>query len=823
MKRKFTNSLVGRIFIAFTFLWPSFIFAQVKHTVTFNKDDFTIVNEKAADSNLYTSIRGKKYPYIQKQGNPFLLVKYVKLYLPEGQGIITLTVNSVIKESIALENMLLPCQPSIPTLPGYKLPNFIKPNDSIYAKNTPFPLQAAEIVREGWFDGINHIVTVAVYPFQYIPGQRKVVFYSSVNFTINTKKTLLKSSQTVQQGKKNRREEVNKMYHNILTGMVENSGEIPAYDATIETTISQSTKLKSAALNWTVPFYEYVVVTSQALAPAFSEFVAWEKRKGLNAGVVTIEDIMADHNADHDPVNSNMTDSAAKLRKYLSDAYLYGTIYALLGGDNALVPIRYGCGQNNDWNEYYWINGVRYTLYDAYKIPSDLYFADFDGDWNYDNDSYTGEESNDRVDYNPEIFVGRILCTNTSDVLNWIKREIIYEKNPGNGVNTYLTKSFMTQADHMQNGNEGGKIAAHLPQFTHTIWNEKPLNSSPDPTNDSTRHAYAKTYHPQFPKGAQVVAELNSHYGLYSMFNHGVPQGVALATDSIMKYADNYAFFICSQDIFDTQRPAIIDESLNGFDDLNNASFPTIIYSVSCETTPFDNYEPQSGIKNMGYNFTASSNGGGPAYLGNTRHGWVGTSAALYDSFAIRLPVCQNLGVLEGVSKSVFNDHYTILSHNLVGDPETPMWTAIPSTFNLASVVEYNNSVTVNTGGPTGANMCVMSALDNGVSYFKDTTVNQQSVTFNNVVKPYYVTITKQNYLPYLKNPGPLYIQNDTLNYSLSYINCLSVAAGHHVTDTKPQGDVLIPSGAIVTFDATGDILLDKGFEVQLGAYFEAK
>jgi hypothetical protein len=38
-----------------------------------------------------------------------------------------------------------------------------------------------------------------------------------------------------------------------------------------------------------------------------------------------------------------------------------------------------------------------------------------------------------------------------------------------------------------------------------------------------------------------------------------------------------------------------------------------------------------------------------------------------------------------------------------------------------------------------------------------------------------------------------------------------------------PTGNVLIQNGANVTFVATGDILLNGGFEIQAGAGFETK
>jgi len=41
-----------------------------------------------------------------------------------------------------------------------------------------------------------------------------------------------------------------------------------------------------------------VVVTSAALAPAFQDFVAWKKRKGIDIGIVTMEYIRANYTGD---------------------------------------------------------------------------------------------------------------------------------------------------------------------------------------------------------------------------------------------------------------------------------------------------------------------------------------------------------------------------------------------------------------------------------------------------------------------------------------------------------------------------------------------
>jgi hypothetical protein len=66
------------------------------------------------------------------------------------------------------------------------------------------------------------------------------------------------------------------------------------------------------------------------------------------------------------------------------------------------------------------------------------------------------------------------------------------------------------------------------------------------------------------------------------------------------------------------------------------------------------------------------------------------------------------------------------------------------------------------------------------------------------------------------------YIQNQSFTIN-DYLTGFNIFAGTNVTTSKPQGSVIIQSGANVVFDADGDVILDKGFEVQLGGGFEAK
>ena len=63
----------------------------------------------------------------------------------------------------------------------------------------------------------------------------------------------------------------------------------------------------------------------------------------------------------------------------------------------------------------------------------------------------------------------------------------------------------------------------------------------------------------------------------------------------------------------------------------------------------------------------------------------------------------------------------------------------------------YKKTVTIDSH-VSNSTICLISALDNGESYY-EVRKNTSASTFSNVSKPYLVTITKQNYIPYMKDP----------------------------------------------------------------------
>lgn len=63
----------------------------------------------------------------------------------------------------------------------------------------------------------------------------------------------------------------------------------------------------------------------------------------------------------------------------------------------------------------------------------------------------------------------------------------------------------------------------------------------------------------------------------------------------------------------------------------------------------------------------------------------------------------------------------------------------------------------------------------------------------------------------------------DTIFYGKHYISGKEIRAGHHITNLKPHGNVVIKQGAHVIFDAEKETLIDNGTEVELNGKLEIR
>lgn len=766
--------------VLFTF---SGLMSQISHSISFLKEELTFKTKIGKDGVEYDIVSIENLYLTYEEGKPSLPVKYIKLIIPSDQDAFKITLNNAEKETLSEYYKIYPAQPDIPSAEDYIEPEFVKPDPEIYESDNPWPDETVKIIHQGYLDGSNHILTLAIYPLRYYPKSGRLEFLSEIDFVIEMEKAKTNSMLV-----KRRLEKNSKIYNDILQNIVENQQDINLYQQ--KQTEAQTDNIYS------VPFYEYVIVTDTCLKSSFNKFINWKKRKGINIGVVTIQSILANYTSGD--LISGINDAAGNLRQYLYNSWQNGTIWALFAGDYSIIPVRYGAGYNDcDWENY--------NENSHYRIPNDLYFADFNGDWDVDgidgdNSIRYGEPNNDHPDYNPELFIGRLLCNNITgpnDILNWTHKVILYDQNPGKGDNSYLTKAFSMQSDDQQKDNQANNIITHLPNsFIHTIYSEMPSYNSTSPT---------------YPTANAVINEMNNHYGLWSWFAHASPNSVvamSCSTNMYPRYKVN---------TFDSIEVNEIIENGDALENLNNFNYPAILYSCACDNNPFDDFQINFYTgRNLGEGFTVIIKAGGPAFLGNTRYGWVSSSAALYYKFADLLKSAGNdqesgksflhLGVSEMVSKSLYPNHYLKYSHNLIGCPETMIWTAIPSNFSNIVVTDNSNSITVNTN----VTNCLISvcSLDNGQGFF-EVVDNSTSYTFNTSIRPLYITVTKPNYLPFIGITGGNITSNINLYGLLQVLGNITVSN---------NATLAIEDGAIIKFNNGVGINVNSGSIITTGA-----
>lgn len=272
-----------------------------------------------------------------------------------------------------------------------------------------FPVEDYSIV--GTFNSRGYTILVMnVYPVRYTGDTGEIYYYQDMNVNI----------ETCPAGSDN-------IFFRDLSKdkeMVENMVENPAMVSTYQPCNAQQSIISSIVNSDET--YEYVIITSEKLrdSPApytFHNLVDLKNAKGLNATIVTVEEITSEP-IYWDTENSLFNDTQAQIRNFIRDAYLnWNTEYVLLGGDGD-SDSRYG---------NHIIPSREIFLVSSIIIPSDVYYSCLDGNFNSDGDIYWGEptdgENGDEVDLMGDVLVGRAPVDNAEEMSNFVMKTIMYE------------------------------------------------------------------------------------------------------------------------------------------------------------------------------------------------------------------------------------------------------------------------------------------------------------------------------------------------------------------------------------------------------------
>ncbi|MBI3871613.1 MAG: T9SS type A sorting domain-containing protein [candidate division Zixibacteria bacterium] len=546
-------------------------------------------------------------------------------------------------DTLILPKSIEPGQPDIITSDTASEPASVPGDTSIYGHDLWFPAQNVRSQNSGEFAG-QAITALAWCPFRYDPIRNELVVI---------RRALIRAYEA-----------------SDCSPDTAASDAEPVFDVPAQSTkrqqenatggISRQMAGALAGPAWTWPGdtpmgISYVVVTTEAFAATVRPLVEWKARRGVAAGLATVESITAQYPA---------VDAAASIREYLKDAYAQGLEWVVLAGDETVVPIRYAYA------------GLTPYSGDPYELQiCDLYYGELDGNWDADGDGVWGEQVGDQAQLYPELYVGRLPFANVADARAIIAKIIAYERGPDDAA--YLVRSLGVVADQMRDWSDGqgqhALVAASMP----SSWSNDLSTMAEAPTGDDPA--------PVGPAGETLTSLLANGEGWVNYFVHGRADGFVVRSSGLLQWPRAYVF---------TGGTA---GDGNGHLNLTVPTpRPGIHLSAACDQGGFDMDTPpfSAGLgKSVAEQLLFIPQGGAVAFVGQSRWGWVSISYKLVQKFYdyLRDPTIANhVGVYQTLAKVAFPSYRDLVyGNNLYGDPEMPAWKAAPRSLDVAAPTTF--------------------------------------------------------------------------------------------------------------------------------------
>ena len=764
------------------------------HNVSFDPSLFRY-DTVVTNTTQYIRINYDGIDHLSKPGVPELPAKYVRLVVPYNATNITVSCSYLGRRTITVGSKVVPVeQPQVADETATETPILIE-DSLIY--NTPnlYPSSLGEIVSDGFFMGENHVITIALYPVRYNPVSGVATIFSNINATISYDISSNQGNILVRNSAESRlKDQID------LIGIVDNPNQIASFSPQI-----YGPSLAPDNGNLGIKNYEYNIITTRALEPAYKRLIALKRQKGYSAGTICVEDIMQNPLVNGGDVNKDslgnvvsvFADSAGIIRAYLKKIYNGKGRFLLMGGK--AVPFRYGKAQKE------------------HIVPTDFYYSELNTAWDSETDSITGNttiiprpnvNNVSSVDYNAEYYVGRLLGNSYDDINNYTSKLYRYELNPGNGDFSYLKRALYFEYRDMHDCNEVDSVS----EIANSVF------------SGNNGYLIDTGIEANMIKGSDIINMINTNqYGMIDLHGHGTP--ASIGTHSHKDGAHKH--ILRAYENVPLSPGHIYDDPGSSLDCLNNKYYPNILYSISCTTMPFDIYTSYKFTpphvynieRNFGDSFISGKDYGGVAFLSNTREGYYGSlrcSVGLECEFFRCINAgYTHIGKAESLSKANFNKNgtntYYALVHNLLGDPEFQMWTNIPTYYQNLSISRTNNSITVSGINDNDSKVVYCDATS------QQTQIAQSgSVTFQNVSPNGSIMVYKDNKIPYIADMA---IQNDIISDS-RYVVANNVEVGANLDSNRTFGNVTITNGAEYEIEAKGDVIIRNGFTVEKGAVF---
>ncbi len=567
-------------------------------------------------------------------------------------------------------------------------PVVLRQDPAIYNSADPYPAKMIDNASTQFLSG-HSIGAFTLCPVRYEPAAEKVQFLQEVTLEIVTEPT-----DRAAEASQLRRSSV--LIDKRINQIVRNPEML--YNYTYSNTRDDDP-------------YDLLLISNNALMPAFEDYVAFKESTGYFVKTITTEVIYSTYTGQ---------DNADKIRNCIKDYYQNnGIAYVILGGDgdpasgtDNIIPPR-GLDALDDSN-----------------IPSDMYYAGLDGNWNTDGDSYWGEPN--EWDLYSEVSIGRICVDNAQEIQHFVNKLIKYQDTP---VVADIEKALMV-GEQLNNSplTWGGTYKDEI-------------------ANGSSANGYTTT---GIPSNIEVsrLYEMLGNWNNEDLFDQFNQEGVNLL-NHLGHSNVTYNMKMYNSDL--TTSNFTNDGITRGF---------VIGYSQGCYNGSFDNRDDggtYGGTDCFAEVFTNLQTGE-VASVANSRYGWyspggTNSSSQYYDRQFYDAIFGENItqvGDVNAESKEddvsyIQSDEYcawTAYELNLFGDPSMDIWTATPTDITAdipVSISIGSSSVDIETDAPYAR--IAVSSNDELIGRGIADANGNATIEFPTLVDPapLYVTITAHN------------------------------------------------------------------------------
>jgi len=474
--------------------------------------------------------------------------------------------------------------------------------------------------------------------------------------------------------------------------------------------------------------FDHVIITSSANAPYYQPLVDWHCKKGLLDTIITTDFIYANYSG---------ADEKERIRNFIIDAHEnWGTMYILLGGEMTTIPFAY-------------------REYENTSIPSDAYYADYDDDWEY------------------EVYLGRMTAEGAIEINRFVNKVLEYETNPPL-LNYPLNVTLL-----------GMDLTTSWEPPYYTLTRGEDMKKYIEEELVPPRFGITPIYDTQSSNHRDdFIAALNNGQNVVNHCDH--------ANYSVICTGDrNHNWCFYTGDVYN----------------LVNYHKYCNIYSLGCYANRMDIEDAISEHFIFGTDST-----GGVSFTGNTRSGWfyVGDPFSLSSDLDVKwwaalfnynwhklgeaLACCKSMSSVE--SQFPFCE-WTL---NLLGEPAMPIWSDLPLSMNVTyptdiEALPQEFTVHVEKAGAIAIENAYVCLWLNDDIYERGNTDAGGNITFDiapTSVGTMYVTVTKQNKLPYQGQatvsgniPPTCHVPNDTVVFQ-----CVPAAISLPVGCTDDDGNL---------------------------------